>query len=322
MEKRKTHAGCIGNRQDCEFLLDRRNTSERRRSLMAIYNLGSINADFFYHVPHLPGPGETLAATRLTRGLGGKGANMSVAAARAGAHTVHIGAVGHDGIWAAERMMEFGVDTRFVSKLPDTPNGQAHIYVDAAGENSIVLFQGANHQIPTETISAALSEASTGDTFLLQNETLFQPESARMARDMGLYVAYAAAPFDARAVEDVLPYLDFLILNEVEADQLHAATGKRPEELNIKDVIITLGAQGALWLHKGQRRNFPALPVTAVDTTGAGDTFTGYVLAARDRGLPMAQAIALAMRAAALMVTRQGTADVIPDLKEVDEARF
>ncbi len=289
---------------------------------MAIYNLGSINADYFYHVPHLPGPGETLAATDMTRGLGGKGANMSVAAARAGAHAAHIGAVGADGRWAVNRLTEMGVDTRHIALLPDTPMGQAVIYVDAAGENSIVLLNGANFLIPDRTIAEALTQASPGDTLLMQNETLNQPESATMARDLGLYVAYAAAPFEAKAVMAVLPYLDFLILNEIEAAQLEQATGKTPDMLGIDDVIITLGGDGARWIHDGTGRDFPAMPVTPVDTTGAGDTFTGYVLAARDRGLPMEQCIALAMRAGALMVTRQGTADVIPDLKEVDEARF
>ncbi|MFY0616042.1 ribokinase [Shimia sp.] len=289
---------------------------------MAIYNLGSINADYFYQVPHLPGPGETLAATDVTRGLGGKGANMSVAAARAGAHAVHVGAVGADGAWAIQRLMEFGVDTRHVATLADTPMGQAVITVDAAGENSIVLLNGANHQIPQNIISAALSEASPGDTLLMQNETLNQVESANIAKKLGLYVAYAAAPFEAEAAKKVLPFLDFLILNEIEAAQLEEATKTKPEALGVTDVIITLGADGARWLHNGSARDFPAMPVTPVDTTGAGDTFTGYVLAARDRGLPMQQCIALAMRAGALMVTRQGTADVIPDLKDVDEARF
>ncbi len=289
---------------------------------MAIYNLGSINADLFYHVPHLPGPGETLAATDMTRGLGGKGANMSVAAARAGAHTAHIGAVGGDGKWAIDRMTEFGVDTRHIAYLSDTPMGQALIYVDDTGENSIVLLHGANFQVPDQTIASALSEASPGDTLLMQNETLHQLETAKMARSLDLYIAYAAAPFDAAAVTAVLPYLDFLILNEIEAAQLEEATGKTPETLGVADVIITLGANGARWIQNGTARDFPAVPVTPVDTTGAGDTFTGYVLAARDRGLPMEQSIALAMRAGALMVTRQGTADVIPDLKEVDEARF
>ena len=289
---------------------------------MAIYNLGSINADYFYRVPHLPGPGETLAATSLTRGLGGKGANMSVAAARAAARCVHIGAVGNDGLWARDQMMESGVDTRHVAVLSDTPTGHAIINVDQAGENAIVLLPGANHAIPQHTIATALSEASPGDTLLMQNETLYQANTAKTARDLGLYIAYAAAPFDAPAAAEVLPYLDFLILNEIEADQLTQSTGKTPETLGITDVIITLGAKGARWLHNGAARDFPAMPVTPVDTTGAGDTFTGYVLAARDRGLPMAQAIALATRAAAVMVTHVGTADVIPDLKDVDEARF
>ncbi|WP_294223773.1 ribokinase [uncultured Shimia sp.] len=289
---------------------------------MAIYNLGSINADYFYHVPHLPGPGETLAATSMSRGLGGKGANMSVAAARAGAHTAHIGAVGEDGKWAIDRLTEFGVDTRHITNLADSPMGQALIYVDDAGENSIVLLNGANFQIPNQTIAGALSEASPGDTLLMQNETLNQLEAAKMARSLDLYIAYAAAPFDAAAATSVLPYLDFLILNEIEATQLQEATGKTPESLGITDVIITLGGQGARWINNGTSRDFPAMLVTPVDTTGAGDTFTGYVLAARDRGLPMEQCISLAMRAAALMVTRQGTADVIPDLKDVDEARF
>ncbi|SFL03807.1 ribokinase [Shimia haliotis] len=289
---------------------------------MAIFNLGSINADYFYRVPHLPGPGETLASTGLSRGLGGKGANMSVAAARAGARTIHIGAVGADGLWARDQMMESGVDTRHVATLADTPTGHAIINVDDAGENAIVLLPGANHAIPSETQEAALSEAAAGDILLVQNETLMQAEMAKTARDLGLYVAYAAAPFDASATAAILPYLDFLILNEVEAEQLAQSIGKTPEALGIADVIITLGAKGARWINGSQTRDFPAMPVTAVDTTGAGDTFTGFVLAARDRGLPMEQAIALAMRAAALMVTRHGTADVIPDLKDVDEARF
>lgn len=289
---------------------------------MAIYNYGSINADFFYQLPRLPQAGETLAADDVVRGLGGKGANMSVAAARAAAHVIHIGAVGGDGHWAKQRLTEFGVDTRHIHSLPDVASGHAVIMVGEDGENSIVLFAGANDLIPPKKIAAALTEASPGDTLLMQNETRKQPETAKMAKELGLYIAYAAAPFDEDAVKAVLPYLDFLILNEVEAAQLEAATGTTPDMLGVKDVIVTLGENGARWYHGDTMRDFPAMPVEPIDTTGAGDTFTGYVLAARDRGLPMEQAISLAMRASALMVTRPGTADVIPDLKDVDEARF
>jgi ribokinase len=134
---------------------------------------------------------------------------------------------------------------------------------------------------------------------------------------MGLRVAYAAAPFDADRVMAVLPHLDFLILNAVEADQLKQATGQGPADLKVTDVIVTLGADGADWYGRDGKQHFDAIKVDPVDTTGAGDTFTGYVLAGLDRGLPMAQAIGQAIKASALMVMRHGTADVIPDLSEV-----
>ena len=290
---------------------------------MAIWNLGSINADMVYAMPHLPVAGETLAATGLDQFLGGKGANMSVAAARAGSVVHHIGAVGPEGDWAVQRLMEYGVDTRHIATL-DLPTGHAIIAVDQAGENQIILYPGANRAISGDQIGQALSAANSGDILVLQNETNMQAEAAQMARDLGLRVAYAAAPFDSEAVNQVLPYLDLLFLNQVEAEQLHQATGKSPSELGISDVIVTLGARGARHYSttSGQTSDVAALPVTPVDTTGAGDTFTGYVLSGLDRALPMPQAMAQATRAAALMVTRHGTADVIPDLKEVQEARF
>jgi len=290
---------------------------------MAIWNLGSINADMVYALPHLPAPGETLAALDLQQFLGGKGANMSVAAARAGSHVCHIGAVGADGAWAVDRLLEYGVDTRHIAEI-NTPTGHAIIAVDRQAENQIILFPGANRAVSSEQLGQALTQADSGDILVLQNETNMQPEAAKMGRDLGLRVCYAAAPFDAAAVQAVLPFLDVLFLNEVEAQQLQQATGKTPMELGISDVIITLGAKGARHFNAetGETVEIPAHAVTAVDTTGAGDTFTGYVLSGLDRCLPMPQAMALAARAAALMVTRPGTADVIPDLKEVQEARF
>lgn len=287
---------------------------------MAIYNLGSINVDLLYQVPHLPGPGETLAATGFHRGLGGKGANMSVAAARGAAHVVHIGAVGSDGRWALDLLTEYGVDTRHIIVAAEV-TGHAVILLDKAGENTIVINPGANHALTKDQIGLALAEASPKDILLIQNETNQQVYCARTGSDLGLRVVYAAAPFEAASVKEVLPFLDMLILNLVEADQLQKALGKGPDALGVANVIVTLGAEGCRWFHAetGQVRDFPALPVTPVDTTGAGDTFTGYLLAGLDRGMPMEQAIGLATKAAALMVTRVGTADVIPDLLEVQQ---
>ncbi|SEQ87318.1 ribokinase [Thalassovita taeanensis] len=287
---------------------------------MAIWNLGSINADYFYRVPHLPGPGETIAATDLTRGLGGKGANMSVAAARAAAHVAHIGAVGSDGAWAVERLTEYGVDTRRIQTV-DTATGHAIITLDSRGENAIVLFPGANMNISQNAVGLALTEAEQGDILLMQNETSQQAFAAETGSKMGLRIAYAAAPFSTESVGAVLPFLDILILNKIEMAQLHLATGLMPSaDMGVDTVIVTLGADGCALYDRSAGwvpQHFPAVPVTAVDTTGAGDTFTGYVLAALDRGMTMPDAIRLAAKAAALMVTRYGTADVIPDLKEV-----
>ncbi len=283
---------------------------------MAIWNLGSINADFVYAVPHIPAPGETLSSTNRQTFLGGKGANMSVAAARAAAHVNHIGAVGQDGRWAVQRLLEYGVDTRNITEI-ETETAQAIIMVTPDGENAIILHPGANAEIPQATLQTAMAEAQTGDWLVIQNETNLQRTAATLGKKMGLKVAYAAAPFDADRVQAVLPHLDFLILNAVEAEQLANATGKSPAELPVRDVIVTLGSDGADWYGGHGKQHFDAIKVDPVDTTGAGDTFTGYVLAGLDRGMPMGQAIQQATKAGALMVTRHGTADVIPDLSEV-----
>ncbi|TNC74290.1 ribokinase [Rubellimicrobium roseum] len=284
---------------------------------MTIWNLGSINADHVYALPHLPGPGETLAARSLTTGLGGKGANMSVACARAGGQIRHIGAVGAEGAWMVDRLRSYGVDTSAILTL-DGASGHAIIAVDDAAENMILVFPGTNRRIPRAHIDATLAAAKAGDLFLTQNETNHQVEAAFSAKLRGLRVAYAAAPFDAAAVQAILPHADLLLLNEVEAEQLRQATGQGPASLGLSDVIVTLGAEGSVWLHGGQEHRVPALRVTPVDTTGAGDTFTGYVLAGLDEGRPMPDALALATRASALKVTRPGAADAIPTRLEAE----
>ena len=287
---------------------------------MTVWNLGSINLDLVYGMDRLPGPGETVSASNRAEYLGGKGANMSVAAARAAARVCHIGAVGRDGRWAADRLLEYGVETRDIAQV-DAPTGHAIVAVEASGENQIIVFPGANGLIPEDQIAQALARAETGDHLVLQNETNAQTYAAKLGHEMGLKVCYAAAPFNATAVEQVLPYVELLFLNAVEADQLTSALGREVSELGVSDVIVTLGSEGARWIsaRSGTDQVFPSRKVDVVDTTGAGDTFTGYVLAGLDRGLPMAQAISQANLAASIMVTRHGTADVIPDLKDLQD---
>ena len=290
---------------------------------MAVWNLGSINIDNVYRVPHLPVAGETLAAGAFQRGLGGKGANMSVAAARCAARVHHIGAIGADGRWAKDRLLEYGVDTRFIADSSE-PTGHANISVDDEGENQIILYTGANGTISGDQLGQALSSANQGDTFVTQNETNAQAEGAKIARDMGLRVVYAAAPFSVDAVQAMLPLTDLLILNEVECAQLETALAMPVVETGVPHIVVTLGAKGCRYhdVQAGQTSDIPAIQVDPIDTTGAGDTFSGYLVAGLDRGLPMAQSLSLATKAAALMVTRLGTADVIPDLKDIEDWRL
>ncbi|KZY37924.1 ribokinase [Roseovarius sp. HI0049] len=284
-----------------------------------IYNLGSINADYFYKVPRLPVAGETLAATSMSSGLGGKGANQSVAMALAGVEVRHIGAVGPDGQCLVERMTAAGIDTKNIHVSPD-PTAHAVVMVDSRGENQIVIFPGANQDQNPEVIETALATGQRGDWLLLQNETSLQVETARIAAEKGMIVAYSAAPFDADAVTVLLPYLSLLIMNEVEAGQLTKALGIQLLHLPVANVLVTKGIRGADWhdTRLMQTVSIPAFPVTAVDTTGAGDTFTGYAIAGLSSGLSPQSALRRAAAAAAISVTRAGTADAIPTTAEVE----
>ena len=157
---------------------------------MTVFNFGSINIDHFYRLPHLPGPGETLAATGYDRGLGGKGANQSVAAHRAGGDVVHIGMVGPDGSGRRE-LAGFGVDVRFVG-TEGRVTGHANVHVDAAGENMIVVLPGANHEQSLTLLKSALAEARPGDHFMLQGEAILIEDDGEIPVGPGDILAWPA----------------------------------------------------------------------------------------------------------------------------------
>lgn len=280
---------------------------------MTIYCLGSINADVTYRVARLPLPGETIVAETVGRGLGGKGANQSASAARAGAKVVHIGRIGADGAWCLAELTGFGVDCSHVSQA-EGPSGHAIIHVDAAGENMITVFAGANTEQNMGRIDAALAEAVPGDWLVLQNETSHQEAAARLAHGKGLRVAYSAAPFDAEALRHVLPYVSLLLLNEGEFAALGAAHIALPEGCAI---VVTQGAAGAMWRQGDVSLDQPGFAVDAVDSTGAGDCFAGYLVAGLDAGASPEAALQRATAAAAISVTRPGAANALPARDEV-----
>lgn len=282
-----------------------------------IYNFGSINADYIYHVPHLPVPGETLAATALTRELGGKGANQSVAASRAGAQVIHVGAVGPDGAWAISELEGHGVDCTHVTML-DSTTGHAIINVDTSGENAIVIFPGANQEQSLTDVEAAFMVAGQGDFLLLQNETNLQADVAKLARSKDMTVVYSAAPFSPDSVRAVLPYVDILVMNSVEFSQLTEVLGDTISDLPAMVQIVTKGSAGVDWIENETTRHVPAPQVKPVDTTGAGDCFAGYVVAGLAEGMSPEEALRLGTSAAALQIQRRGTAGAIPIRSDVN----
>lgn len=284
---------------------------------MTIHCLGSINLDHVHRLPHFPKPGETLQDTGYAVGLGGKGTNQAIAACKAGGDVRLIGAVGADGGWARGQIVAAGLSLDAITEV-EAATGHAVIYVDAGGENQIVIHGGANQAIPAAHIDAALARAKPGDWWLTQNETNAVVESTKAAKERGLRTVHVAAPFDPAAAGAILPHLDLLSVNEGEAAALAAHLGATPETLPVPALLMTMGARGALWRAGGETVTVPAYPADVVDTTGAGDTFLGYALAALDADLPVIEVLRRASAAAALSVSRPGAADSIPAQTETE----
>lgn len=294
---------------------------------MHILNIGSVNIDHVYEVRHFVRPGETTASTRYNVFAGGKGFNQSIALARAGALTRHAGAVGRDAVWLVEGLKREGIDITQVKEV-EMPTGHAIIQVSPAGENAIVLHDGANGALTAEDVARAVASCSRGDFLLLQNETSAVGEAIREGKRRGLKVVFNAAPMDPAIHEYPLQDVDLFILNENEAEDL---TGQSSPELVRAAMlasfphaatVMTLGREGAVFMDATGILRQPGFIVEPVDTTAAGDTFIGYFLAEFMRTRLPAKALALGCRAAAISVTRPGSSDSIPFLGEVktDEA--
>lgn len=288
-----------------------------------IYNFGSINIDHVYKVGHFVRPGETLASAFYRREPGGKGFNQTIALARAGAMVSHIGASGPDGIWLREMLTHEGADASHLRESPE-PTGHAIIQISDSGENAIILHGGANRSLGTDGVRAALNSAPRGAWFLTQNETDSVPEAIRLSHERRLTVCFNAAPMDRGVLEYPLGMVDWLIVNETEGGEIsgQAHPDAIAETLASRypsmGLVLTLGSDGVLCRKDGRTIRLPAPKVAVVDTTAAGDTFTGYFLAAMAASQDLHSALARAIRAAALTVTRPGAAHSIPRASELE----
>ena len=286
---------------------------------MNILNFGSLNIDLVYQVEHIARPGETIASSSHQVFAGGKGANQSAALARAGARVFHAGQVGPDGQWLVDKLAGLGVDVQHI-RVGDVPTGHAIIQVDRRGQNSIVLFAGANTQISRGAINAVLSHFDRGDILLLQNEINDVSYIIAAASERGLTICLNPAPFGPQVRAYPLEWVDVLIVNETEATGLAGAStlAALAALCPHAQIALTLGAAGVQYRSPTEEFHLPAPHVEAIDTTGAGDTFIGYFLQGLTADMTARDAMARAVKAAALCVTRPGAMDSIPAADEID----
>jgi ribokinase len=290
--------------------------------------LGSLNMDLVLRVPHLPQPGETLAGHSFAQVPGGTGANQAVAMSKLGARVRMVGRVGEDayGAQLVESLTSAGVDAGMVARTAGVSTGLALIFVEDLGENVIVLEPGANQLLADDDVRAASEVIQGAGALLLQLEVPLDTVllAAQVARGSGVRVILNAAP--ARPLPDaLLALVDVLLVNETELTLISGSIGGHEEAARLllargaHSALVTLGREGSLLVANEGTTYMPAFAVEAVDTTAAGDAFTGaYVVALLDGSDPRA-CLRFASAAAAIKVTRYGAQPGFPSRREVED---
>ena len=289
---------------------------------MKIINYGSINLDHVYQVDHIVQPGETLLARSQNLFCGGKGLNQSIALAKAGANVYHAGIVGEDGDILLDSLRNAGVDLSHVRRAP---GASAHtvIQVDENGQNSIIVFSGENMRLTEADIDSILADFSPEDAVLMQNELFNTPLMMKKAAEKGMTIIFNPSPVNQEMLSYPLESVSWFLLNEIEGEALTGETDPEKildglaEKYPRSSVVLTLGKSGAWAMHEGRRCFQPAFEVKAVDTTAAGDTFTGFFLAGISSSISIPDALRRAAFASSITVSRKGAADSIPTLEEV-----
>ncbi len=296
---------------------------------MKVLCFGSLNIDYTYKVDHFVGKGETLASESLQVFGGGKGLNQSVALAKAGVEIYHAGAIGEDGKFLLQIMEAAGVHTEYVMELTNVRSGNAIIQNDREGDNCILLYGGANQSITKEHVDRTLSHFQREDYIILQNEINELSYIVEKAHEKGMKIVLNPSPMNEKIFDLQLDYIDYFILNEIEAGQIlrqdikDGYNGAELAEALLKrfpssSIVLTMGGDGSVFMDQKETVLQPVYKVKAVDTTAAGDTFTGFFISGITKGLPVIQAMDLASKAAAIAVTRRGAAPSIPFLEEAE----
>lgn len=292
---------------------------------MKVLNFGSLNIDYVYSVDHFVRAGETLSSDSLNLFCGGKGLNQSVAFARAGAETYHAGCIGNDGSMLTDMLSGSGVNTKYIRRSDDVKTGHAIIQVTHKGENCILLYGGANQTVTDEMADEVLSGFGEGDLLMLQNEINNLGYIISQAKKRGMFIALNPSPFDEKITALDLSLVDALIVNETEGCGI---TGKTSPDDILTDllsrypemkIVLTVGKNGALYADKNGRCSCGIIDIKVVDTTAAGDTFTGYFFSSLMSGASPLTSLRFATAASTLAVSRKGAAPSIPARDEVVE---
>jgi ribokinase len=288
--------------------------------------VGSINMDLVVRVPHSPRPGETVLGGDFETFAGGKGANQAVAAARMGGEVTMVGRVGSDnfGDTLIQGLIEDNIKTTYVIKDTETPTGIAMIAVAANGENMIVVASGANYEVSEVDVTNARDIMRDTDLLLLQLECPMEAVTAAidLAKAYNIPVVLNPAPAQPLS-EALLANVDILTPNETELMMLAGEddVDKAIEKVlswGTKNLVVTLGANGARVVTEGVDRHIPAHEITAVDTTAAGDAFNGALAVAYAEGKPLLEAVSYGMAAGAMAATRRGAQPSLPTRDAVE----
>lgn len=282
-----------------------------------IFVVGSINTDLVIKAPYIPQKGETLTGEGFFTAHGGKGANQAVAAARLGGDVIMCGCVGDDGFGkdAVESFKADGIDTQYVRVVENTPSGTAVIIV-VDGDNRIILDKGANGCLTEQDIDNALKNAQEGDIYLTQLENPIEVIGYGMkkAREKGMFVVLNPAPANVE-IEPYLGYCDLITPNETEVELL----GGREKLLKkVNTLLVTLGGDGFEIVTQSSRRQYPCIKIMPIDTTAAGDTLCGGLVAMLSKGETLLEAAQFGSLAASIACTRAGAQPSIPTIEEMD----
>ena len=292
---------------------------------MNVVNFGSLNIDHVYAVDHFCRAGETIHTKSYTQNAGGKGLNQSIAVSRSGQKVHHAGLLGPEGTRLAELLSGSGVDLRYL-KHTDVPQGHAVIQVQPDGQNCIFLYGGSNQAVTPQEIDGVLMQLNAGDYLLLQNEIANLTYLLRAAARRGLRVVLNASPISDELLNADLSGVDWLVVNEIECAAMAGCGDAQAGYETLKQrypslgILLTLGSEGSVSWKDGTEVRQCAYPVTAVDTTGAGDTFMGYFVGCLAQGMERQTAMQYASMASAISVTRPGAAASIPLMDEVRAA--